>query len=395
MRGATQSGCGEGARVLGLSKEATTLTGAQVLWGIGFGLLGTLFPLYLRDLGATPTDIGLVFGVGNVIAAASFIPIGLAADRFGRRPLLIGVWLTSTIGAAAFLPLTDWRGAFIGSSLYWIGSAALPLMSAHLAALTPRSRLSSELGMVYGAFFFGTILAAPLAGSIGALVGLRGGIAIATVAFMLSSALTFRLSRTRPVAHVPGRPPLPRSFWTLIAITPLAALITTIVNPLFPVYVRDVAAVPLERVGVYVGLVALGAALFSAVNGRIADRFGPVPAVIGAGAVLTLGAGTIALSGRSEVLLALGSFLLGAQTAPNPVLAGALERVLPPARAALGYSGFQLVFALGFGTGGLLSGVLYDTDPLLPMLVQVALALPLTATVAVIVARILSSPRAT
>jgi len=335
-----------------------------------------------------------VFGVGNVVAAASFIPIGLAADRFGRRPLLIGVWLTSTVGAAAFIPLTEWHGAFVGSTLYWVGSAALPLMSAHLAALTPRARLSGELGMVYGAFFFGTILASPFAGAIGAAVGLRGGIAIATIAFAVSSALMFRLSPTPPIAHVPG-PPLPRSFWTLLAITPLAAVITTVVNPLFPVYVRDVAAIPLERVGVYVGLVALGAALFSAVAGRIADRVGPVPAVIGAGAVLTLGAGTIALSGRSELPLAVGSFLLGAQIAPNPVLAGALERVLPPARTALGYSGFQLVFALGFGTGGFLSGVLYDADALLPLLVQLALALPLTAVVAVIVSRILSTRRAT
>lgn len=335
-----------------------------------------------------------MFAVGNVVAAASFIPIGLAADRFGRRPLLIGVWFASTAGAAAFLPLTDWHGAFIGSSLYWVGAAALPLMSAHLAALTPRARLSGELGIVYGAFFFGTILASPFAGRIGAVVGLRGGIAIATVAFVLSSALTFRLSRTPPIAHVPG-PPLPRSFWTLLAITPFAAVITTVVNPLFPVYVRDIAAIPLERVGVYVGLVALGAALLSAANGRIADRFGPVPAVIGAGAVLTLGAGTIALSGRSELPLAVGSFLLGAQTAPNPVLAGALERILPPARTALGYTGFQLVFALGFGTGGFLSGALYDADPLLPLLVQLALALPLTATVAVIVSRIMATRRAT
>lgn len=335
-----------------------------------------------------------MFGVGNVVAAASFIPIGLLADRLGRRPFIIGTWLASTVGAAAFLPLTDWHGAFVGSSLYWIGAAALPLMSAHLAAITPRARLSGELGIVYGAFFFGTILASPFAGAVGAAVGLRGGIAIATFAFVLSSALTFRLAPTPPIAHVPG-PPLPRSFWTLTFVTPLAAVITTVVNPLFPVYVRDVAGVPLERVGVYVGLVALGAALFSAANGRVADRFGPVPAIIGAGAMLTLGAGTIVLSGRSELPLALGSFLLGAQTAPNPVLAGALERILPPARMALGYSGFQLVFSLGFGTGGLLSGVLYDADPLLPLLVQLALALPATATVAVIVSRIMSSRRAT
>jgi MFS family permease len=328
------------------------------------------------------------------VAALSFIPIGLAADRWGRRPMIIGVWVMSTIGAAAFIPLTDWHGAFVGSTLYWIGSAALPLMSAHLAATTPRARLSGELGVVYGAFFFGTILASPVAGAIGATIGLRGGIALATLAFLASSALTLRISSTPTIAHVPG-PPLPRSFWTLVAITPFAALIATIVTPLFPVYARDIGGVPLERVGIYVGLIALGAAVSSALNGRLADRFGPVPAVVGAGTVLMLGAGTVALSGRSEVPLALGSLLLGTNSALNPVLAGALERILPPARTALGYSGFQLVYALGFGAGGLLSGVLYDADPLLPLLVQLALALPITAAIAVIVSRIVASRRET
>ncbi len=295
--------------------------------------------------------------------------------------------MLSTIGAAAFLPLASWQGAFVGSILYWTGSAAFPLMSAHLAAIVPRARLGSELGLVYGGFFFGTIIGSPFAGAIAAALDLRAALAIAVVAFTLSSALTLGITATPPVRGV-ASPPLPRAFWTLLAVTPLAALIANVVNPLFAVYARDVAGVPLERVGIYVGLIALGAALFSATNGWLGDRIGPAPAVVGAGAALTVGAALIALSGRNEPTLALGAFLLGSQTAANPVLAAALERVLPPARSALGYSGFQLVFAVGFGTGGLLSGVLYDADPALPLLVQVALALPVTATVAVIVTRI-------
>lgn len=354
---------------------------------MGFGLFGTLAPLFLKDIGASPTDIGLVFAVGNIVAAAAFIPFGIAADRYGRKPFLILTWSASTAGAAAFLPLTDWHGAFAGSVLYWIGSAALPLVSAHLAATVPRQRLGAELGLVYGAFFLGTIGAAPFAGAIGAALGLRAGLVLATAAFLLSTACTFFLTPTPPIRHVAG-PSLPRSFWTLLAITPFAALVAGIVNPLFSVYVRDVAGVPLERVGIYVGLVALGAATLSALNGWIADRVGPSPAVVGAGVALTLGAGTIALAGRTEPTLALGSLLLGSQTAANPVLAAALERVLPVARSAVGYSGFQLVYALGYGSGGLLSGVLYDADPLLPLLVQVALALPVTASVAVVVSRV-------
>ncbi len=333
-----------------------------------------------------------MFGLGNVVAALSFIPFGLAADRWGRKPFIVITWLASTIGGAAFLPLTDWHGAFVGSVLYWTGSAAFPLMSAHLAAIVPRKRLGAELGIVYGGFFFGTILGSPFAGPIGAALGLRGGLAIAVAAFVVSSAFTLTLTPTPPAARAASAP-LSRAFWALLAITPLASLIANLVNPLFSIYVRDVAAVPLERVGIYVGLIALGAALFSALNGRVGDRLGPAPAVVGAGVALTLGAAIIALGGRSETLLAMGSLLLGSQTAANPVLAAALERILPAARSALGYSAFQLVYAVGFGGGGLLAGVLYDADPLLPLLVQVALAIPVTASVAVVVSRIVRRSR--
>ena len=329
-----------------------------------------------------------MFGVGNIVAAMSFVPIGLAADRWGGKRFMVGLWIASTLGAAAFLPLTDWRGAFIGSTLYWTGSAAFPLLSAHLASTTPRARLGGELGIVYGAFFFGTIFASPFAGSVGASFGLRAGIGLAVVGFALSTLVTLSLADIPPAKPTEG-PPLPRAFWILMAITPFAALIAVIVNPLVPVFVRDIAGVPLEQVGVFVGLVALGSALFSAINGRLADTVGPVPALLCAGATLTFGAALIALAGHQTAPLALGSLLLGSQTAANPVLISALARVLPPARAALGYTGFQLAYALGFGSGGLLSGLLYDSDPLLPLLVQLSLAVPVTATVAVIVSRVL------
>lgn len=336
----------------------------------------------------------MVVGAGNIAAALAFVPIGLAADRWGRKPFMVATWASSTLGAALFLPLEDWRLGFAASVLYWVGSAALPLVSAHLAATTARARLGSELGIVYGSFFLGTIVASPFAGQAAAAFGLRGAMTIGTVAFALSTLCTLFVRATPPHRGSEVTKPLPRSFWTLLAITPLAALVANVVNPLFPVYVRDVAAVPLERVGVYVALVAAGAALLSAGNGRVADVVGAAPAVVGAGVILTLGAATIALSARSEPVLAIGSLLLGSQQAANPVLAAALERVLPPSRSALGYSGFQLVYALGYGAGGVLSGALYDTDALLPFLVQVALAIPVTATVALIVARVVR-PRPT
>ena len=178
-------------------------------------------------------------------------------------------------------------------------------MNAHLIAVVPRHRLGSDFGLVYGAFFFGLILGSPLAGPLATALTIRGALAVGVGGFVLSTLLVLAVRSTPPTAHV-ETPPLPRSFWTLLAVTPLAALMANLVNPLFAVFVRDVADVPLERVGVYVGLIALGSAVFSAASGRVADRAGPAPAVIGAGAALTLGAGIVAFASRSEPALGLG-----------------------------------------------------------------------------------------
>jgi len=345
-----------------------------------------VWPLYLKELGAEPQDIGLVFGVGSVLGALAFVPAGYIADRFGRKPVLVTVWIISTAGGAAFLPLQDWRGAFIGSTLYWAGAAAVPLMAAHLAATVERRMLGRALGLVLGAYFFGNILSSPFAGVIGAAVGLRATIGLGVVAFIVSSSLVFGVRATPPVVAV-DYPRFSRTFWSLLVITPFAALLSIVSLALLPVYLHDIAAVPLERIGVYVALVAVGAAIFQPAAGRLADAVGAVPALICAATAMTAGAGLLALSGRNEPLIVVAALLLGATQAANPVLAAAVERILPPARVALGYATYQLAFAIGFGSGGAVAGFLYEADPLLPFLVTVALALPVAATVAVVIAR--------
>lgn len=370
-----------------LPRDVWFLTAAQILWGIGSGFLLPVWPLFLREVGASAQDVGLVLGLGAMAGGLTFLPFGYLADRIGRKPLLLTAWACSTAGAAALIPLQDWRLGYLGSALYWTGSAAVPLIAAHLAATTDRRALGRSLGIVFGAFWFGNILTAPFAGVVAASVGMRWTIAIAVVIYIASTACILGVRALPPARH---REPLrfPRTFWTLLLIVPFAAVMSTLSLTLLPIYLRDIAAVPLERIGLYTAVVALGSAILAPAAGRFADEFGAMPAVIGAAAVLTLGAALIALSGRAEPLLAASVFMLGATQAANPVLAAAVERVLPPTRAALGYATYQVAFSLGFGGGGTVAGFLYETDPLLPFLVTVALALPIAATVAVVVGRI-------
>src|SRR5207247_9991833 len=107
----------------------------------------------------------------------------------------------------------------------------------------------------------------------------------------------------------------------------------------------------------------------------------------GAAGVMTAASVLMPRSGRAEPLVGLAALLLGATQAANPVVASAVERIIPPARAAQGYATYQVAFALGFGAGGTTAGFLYDADPLLPFIATAALALPVAAIVAAVLLR--------
>ena len=111
--------------------------------------------------------------------------------------------------------------------------------------------------------------------------------------------------------------------------------------------------------------------------------------------VMTAASVLMALSGRAEPLVGIAALLLGSTQAANPVVASAVERIIPPARAAQGYATYQVAFALGFGAGGTVAGFLYEADPLLPFIASAALALPVAAIVAAVLAGATPSLRST
>lgn len=312
------------------------------------------------------------------------LPAGFLADRIGRKTMLLVSAASGMLGAAAFLPLTDWRGAFIGSALYWAAIAGLPLMTSHLAATVPQERLGASMGTVYGAFFLGIILAAPASGLIAGAYGLRAPFAGAVLLFA-GSLICETFISSSPARATLRSGALPGRFWALLFLAPLAGLLSYLPTPLFAVYMRDVARAPLEMIGVLVAAVSLGSAVFSAASGRLADRLGVMPAVVGAAALVATGSATLVLWSGTLPLLVLGSLLLGANQAANPVVAAAIGRVLPPARLSVGYAAFQLAYTSGAGAGSILAGALHDTDPLLPYLVSAALALPVAGVVSLVV----------
>lgn len=332
----------------------------------------------------------MVVGSGLLGAGLLSIPVGLAADRFGDRRVLALAALSGSVGLAALLPLAHWSGAFIGSILFWSSTTLGPVMNARVTVATPRHLMARAMGSVFAATFLGSVVASPLAGPLSATLGPRAPLVAGAGSFFVAALVLASLSRPVRTASA-GHVRLPRRIWPLLAFVPLSAVIAAIPVPLLPLYLRDVTGIPLERIGLHVALMGVGTAAFAVLSGRIADAVGAAAALLVDAIVLTAGALVLVLASGSETIVALSIFLIGANLAPLPVLAAAVEPHLPSERSAVGYATVGFAYALGVSAGTVLAGSLYEGDATLPYLVTAALALPVATMLALAVRHVLGS----
>ncbi|MDM7911971.1 MAG: MFS transporter, partial [Methanotrichaceae archaeon] len=52
---------------------------------LGFSLVAPIFPLYVIDLGASYTLLGIIVSIYGAVQLVTQIPIGRLSDRIGRK----------------------------------------------------------------------------------------------------------------------------------------------------------------------------------------------------------------------------------------------------------------------------------------------------------------------
>ena len=59
-----------------MNRDTRLIALAFLLWGVGEGLFLHVQPLYIRQLGANPVQIGGLLSAMSVVSAVSFLPAG-------------------------------------------------------------------------------------------------------------------------------------------------------------------------------------------------------------------------------------------------------------------------------------------------------------------------------
>jgi MFS family permease len=332
------------------------------LMTFAMGIAGIALPLYARDLGASYTEIGML-GVAYVIFDVLFsIPAGKAGNRWGQRTLVTLGFLTTslTISAYSLTHTVIWIIALrfvqgVTEAPIWVNAQAAA------ADLSPPAERGKTMG------FFGTSWG--LGFGIGPLVGALLYIGVGPLqTFLISGAIAFVSTAVVSTMPLPGPKPVARRP-NLSRILPacLAGLIyvgmVAVIYIIFPVYVTKDLGMSEFQAGLLVALFSVSRAVLFTPLGKLSDRVGYRPIILGGLVGSALASATITIVSG---LIALALVILILAIAEGATYPAVVSSISMEGKANLGYALgiFNATAMIGWGlfpgVGGLLADVLHE-----------------------------------
>mmetsp|Transcript_38295 Transcript_38295/g.110614 ORF Transcript_38295/g.110614 Transcript_38295/m.110614 type:complete len:514 (-) Transcript_38295:276-1817(-) len=153
------------------------IAGSLVLTGFSIGIFGPATPLLIAQLGMTTAQTGVLTSCFGVAKLVGNIPFGVAADRYGRQPVIVfgcGCLSAGTLAVGAAASVSSYELVLLGRALNGLGVSAL-ITGAFVAAAdvsTPRNRARSMAPISMG-FNFGNAFGPFAAGVLLSAVGLK------------------------------------------------------------------------------------------------------------------------------------------------------------------------------------------------------------------------------
>lgn len=131
---------------------------------LGFGIIIPILPVFSKELGAENYQVGLI-AMSYPIMNFLFAPFwGSLSDRYGRRPIILGSVLITTLAYGIFSQATSLWILLLSRTLSGIGSANLSVAQAYVADVTSPKERTKSMGLIGAAFGFGFIVGPTVGG---------------------------------------------------------------------------------------------------------------------------------------------------------------------------------------------------------------------------------------
>lgn len=371
---------------------------AMILANLGGNMYGPLEALYLKELGAGISQIGIFYTLSQIIPLLLQILGGWVSDSLGRlRAIAIG----SVIGILGYLPLLladRWEWVLAASALGAVTRSLIgPSFDAFIAdhsAPEHRARLFGITQTLFG--IVGVV--GPLAG--GYLVeqmGFKGMLLVATGLYILATLLRVGMAREAARGSESAPKPLTLSglksnLATMFALILAGGLFTWIlitdgVRDIFfnmsfsflSVYMQDIAGLSILEIGTMSSIfgVAMMAVMIPA--GWLADRVGERVNIAISFLFLAVSIGMIALlpPGSARLLYALGWIIAGIGVGlATPAYQSLISKAVPQHLRGVAFGLFSTSLGLVSLPAPLIGGYLWENvNPQFPFLLTALISL--------------------
>jgi MFS family permease len=322
--------------------------------------------LFLRDLQASPNDVGIVFSIGFLALALSMIPGGILANKYELKVLLIIGWAMSLPEPLIYYFARTWTDVIPGIILLQLSGFNIPAFNAYIVGAADKAKSASNFGITWASAPLGIVFS-PLVGSLLLpWISIRGIFILTFVFFTISTVVLFLMKPQPPIESDAKSPllefPRSRREGSLLLYLTGAAVAWSVTAPFIPLYFQDALSLGPSIILLLGAVQSLGGAVFAIVLGRRADaRDKGGTMALG---ILLSATGLIGVLLTRNILFAFPViFLVGSARAPSLVAYSILSTIRKGASRA-GQFGFYLTLeSLGFVLGSYLGGFLYASNP--------------------------------
>ena len=375
-------------------RTVRVLAGSQVLGGVGVGSGIAVGGVLARDVSGSTALSGLAQTAAVLGAALAALPMARIMSARGRRPGLTLGYAAGALGAVLFVVgalVSSFAVILAGATLFGGGTAA-GLQARYAATdLAVPARRGTALSTVVWSTTVGAVLGPNLigpGGRLGAALGLpelAGPFLFSFAAFVSAAAVVALLLRPDPLLEarrragtghvVPPRRSVRQNLWVVRrhprALLGLAAVVSAhtvmvAVMVMTPVHMSQGGA-QLRVIGLVISVHIAGMYALSPVMGKLADRLGRLPVIVGGQGLLLL---AVLVAGgapsHAHVRLGLGLMLLGlgwsaalvagstllSESVPEgvrPAVQGSADFVMGVCAAAAGALSGVALEVLGYG----------------------------------------------
>ena len=162
------------------------------------GMVYSILSLYISELGASKTEIGLIYMTGSAMGALVSPSIGKLSDRIGRKPVMAASMAGFTVAFLAYSMVDNVIYVFPIQALEGATWAAMgTVASAFIADMIPTERRGWAMGVYERMWFIGWIVGPVFGGYLADTIGFRTTLLVGSI--LTITGLILLLAKVREV----------------------------------------------------------------------------------------------------------------------------------------------------------------------------------------------------